>query len=602
MHDALRAFHTLNTVAFIALGVVALFAWRRRRDRASVWAAAAFGSLAAIELLALIPAHERSVGEKTVTRLAVTALVLFPYLLFRFTNDFLAPGRRFARALFLLTATLIVWGIAIPRYPQTGQGRSTVIEAFVIVFIIHWSVLTCAAGYSLWRAGRGQPSVARRRMQLLAFASVLLALAIVLALPTSSANSPLALATQALAFVAVVAFLVGFSPPQFVRVLWRAPETERFQEAMRGLLTFAETQEEVAARVLEPAAQMVGARAAQIRNAEGRVVAAWSAPNSAAGREEERVEVVAPGATLAVWTTPYAPFFGDEELQLLEGLGSVTGLALDRVRAYELEHDARLQLERANELKANFIALAAHELRTPMTTIHGFVTTLHHLGDRLDADQRETVRQALIQQTDRMARLVEQLLDLSRLDADAIEIVPERVHLRSHVEEIVRSVAPEPGAVELVVPDDEEAVVDRNVVERVVVNLLTNAFRYGRPPVIVTAERTDRHLRISVEDRGRGVPAEFVPDLFERFSRSEGSRAAAVGTGLGLAIARSYARAHGGDLVYEDADPTGALFRLVLPAAAATTKTGLDVTRLALLGEAVDDDLSENHASPRGEP
>jgi signal transduction histidine kinase len=62
------------------------------------------------------------------------------------------------------------------------------------------------------------------------------------------------------------------------------------------------------------------------------------------------------------------------------------------------------------------------------------------------------------------------------------------------------------------------------------------------------------------------VPAAFVPDLFERFSRSEGARAAAVGTGLGLSIARSYARAHGGDLVYEDADPTGAAFRLILPA------------------------------------
>jgi signal transduction histidine kinase len=83
--------------------------------------------------------------------------------------------------------------------------------------------------------------------------------------------------------------------------------------------------------------------------------------------------------------------------------------------------------------------------------------------------------------------------------------------------------------------------------------------------VIVRVEQTDHHLRISVEDRGRGVEPRFVPDLFERFSRSEGSRASATGTGLGLAIARSYARAHGGDLVYEDARPHGARFRLVLP-------------------------------------
>lgn len=564
MHAALRAFHTLNTVAFIALGVIALITWRRRRDRASVWAAAAFGSLAVIELLSLIPAHERNVGEKIVTRVAVVALVVFPYFLFRFTNAFRKPGRPLARALFGLTFVLIVWACAIPHYPQTGEGRSTAVEAFVILFLVHWTVLSVAAGASLWRAGRAQPAVARRRMQLLAFASIALALALVLVAPASGNASGLALGTQVLGFVAVVAFLVGFAPPQFVRVLWRSPETERLQQAMQGLLTFARTQEEVAARVLEPAAEMVGARAAAIRNAEGRVVAAWNAPEDG-GADEERVEVEAPGSTIVVWTTPYAPFFGDEELALLRALGSVTGLALDRVRLYQTEHESRLQLERANEVKANFIALAAHELRTPMTTIHGFVTTLHHLGDRLDEAQREAVRNALIQQTERMARLVEQLLDLSRLDADAIDIVPERVDVRAHVQEIVRTVAADPDAVELVVPEDAVALVDRNVIERVVGNLITNAFRYGQPPVIVSAERTDRHLRISVEDRGRGVPPEFVPDLFERFSRSDGSRASASGTGLGLAIARSYARAHGGDLLYEDAEPTGARFRLVLP-------------------------------------
>jgi signal transduction histidine kinase len=280
--------------------------------------------------------------------------------------------------------------------------------------------------------------------------------------------------------------------------------------------------------------------------------------------------VEAPGASLVVWTTPYAPFFGAEELALLRGLASVTGLALDRVRLFQSEHESRVQLERANELKANFIALAAHELRTPMTTIHGFVTTLHHLGDRLDAEQRDRVRDALIQQTDRMARLVEQLLDLSRLDADVIEIVPEQLNVRAEVEEIVRSTAPNPEAVEVAVAGDAVATVDRNVLDRVIGNLITNAFRYGQPPVIVSAERTDNHLRVTVEDRGVGVPPAFVPDLFERFSRSEASRAAAVGTGLGLSIARSYARAHGGDLVYEDADPTGAAFRLVLPANGAT--------------------------------
>lgn len=567
MHNALRTFHTINLVAFLALGIIALVTWRRRRDRASVWAAAAFGSLAAIELLSLIPTHERNIGEKIVARIEVALLVVFPYLLFRFTNAFRRPGRPLARALFGLTTILIVWGSAIPRYPQPGEARNTDFEAFLILFLVHWTVLSIASAVMLWRAGREQPTVARRRMQFLAFASAALTLALILILPTSNSDTWWALGTQLLGFVSVVAFLIGFSPPQVVRVLWRAPETERFQAAMAKLLTFAETQEEIAGRVLEPVAGIVGARAATIHTSEGKLVGSWNVPAGGAASEgAELVEVEAPGATITVWTTPEAPFFGEDELAILRALGAVTGLALDRVRLYAAEHEARLQLERANELKANFIALAAHELRTPMTTIHGFVTTLHHLGDRLDPEQRDNVREALIQQTDRMARLVEQLLDLSRLDADAIDIVPEDVDVRAQVEEIVRAVAADPDVVEVAVPEHTQATVDRNVLDRVVGNLITNAFRYGEPPVIVSAERTDRHLRITVEDRGRGVSPQFVPDLFERFSRSEGSRASAGGTGLGLAIARSYARAHGGDLIYEDAAPQGAKFRLVLPA------------------------------------
>jgi signal transduction histidine kinase len=567
VHDAVRAFHALNLVAFVALGGISLFIWRRRRDRASVWAVAAFGSLAVLELLSLYHVEERNLGEKIIGRVEIAILVLFPYLLFRFTNAFRTPGRAFARALFGLTLVLLVWTFLLPHLPQPDEERSSDFQAYVIVFIVHWTVLLTASGVSLFRAGTAQPSVARRRMQFLAFASVLLGLSLILALPSSATDSWYSLGTQLFGFVAVIAFLIGFAPPRVVRVLWRTPETERFQQAMASLLTFAESQQEVASRVLEPAAQMVGARAAIVRNAEGEQVGAWNV--TGATKDDEVVEVEAPGASLTVWTTPYAPFFGEEELALLRGLASVTGLALDRVRLFQAEHESRLRLERANEVQANFIALAAHELRTPMTTIHGFVTTLHHLGNRLDEEQRDTVRNALIQQTDRMARLVEQLLDLSRLDAEAIEIAPEDVNVRTQVEEIVRAAAPDPNAVQVDVPETARATVDRNVLDRVVGNLITNAFRYGQPPVTITAERTDRHLRISVEDRGRGVPAEFVPDLFERFSRSEGSRASAVGTGLGLAIARSYARAHGGDLVYEDATPTGARFKLVLPVGSA---------------------------------
>jgi len=98
------------------------------------------------------------------------------------------------------------------------------------------------------------------------------------------------------------------------------------------------------------------------------------------------------------------------------------------------------------------------------------------------------------------------------------------------------------------------------VLDRVVSNLLSNAVQYGAPPFVVTAERRGTHLRVAVSDHGPGVPEELRPRLFERFARGDDVN----GTGLGLAIARSYARAHGGDIVYEG-DVGGTRFVLIVP-------------------------------------
>ena len=174
----------------------------------------------------------------------------------------------------------------------------------------------------------------------------------------------------------------------------------------------------------------------------------------------------------------------------------------------------------------------------------------------------------MMQKRQRLSLLVDQLLDLSRLDTEAVAIEPTRFAVRPHVEELVETAAgPRADEVEITVEPDLEAVADTTAFDRIVSNLVVNAFRYGEPPVIVSAEQRDRHFRFAVEDRGRGVSPEFVPQLFERFTRSDHSTKDTGGTGLGLAIARSYARAHGGDLIYEQAEPYGARFEVVLPSA-----------------------------------
>jgi signal transduction histidine kinase len=251
--------------------------------------------------------------------------------------------------------------------------------------------------------------------------------------------------------------------------------------------------------------------------------------------------------------------FTQQDVELLEVVAQRAALAID----HAITHD---HVVRLTELQRDFVALAAHELRTPATTVYGLATTLRERRNDLDQETVAQLEETLWSQSDRMRRLVEQLLDLSRLDAASIAITREPILLRAHLEEIVSvAAAAHPDDVKVEVAPDLRTVVDPIALERIVANLVTNAVRHGGSPVTVRAEQTDRHLRISVEDCGSGVEESFIPQLFHRFRRSEDSRAKGEGAGLGLAIAQSYAQAHGGDLLYSRAEPSGARFELVLP-------------------------------------
>jgi signal transduction histidine kinase len=252
--------------------------------------------------------------------------------------------------------------------------------------------------------------------------------------------------------------------------------------------------------------------------------------------------------------------FSRDDVDLLQIVADRAALAIDRATVYE-------ELLRVTQLQQDFVALAAHELRTPATTIYGLAATLQARGDSLTNELLHELRETLYLQADRMVRLVDQLLDLSRIDAKRVKIRREQIHLRRQLEEIVTSVAGERAQdVSVEAPAELAVNVDPSAVDRVIGNLVTNALRYGAPPVTVSAEHKDQHIRIRVEDSGAGVAREFVPFMFERFRRSEQGRQRPGGVGLGLAIARSYAHAHGGDLLYAPRHPTGSSFELVLPA------------------------------------
>ena len=245
-------------------------------------------------------------------------------------------------------------------------------------------------------------------------------------------------------------------------------------------------------------------------------------------------------------------FFDSEDQELLQLVASRAAIAIEGARLHD-------ELVRLNQMKLNFVAIASHELRTPATSIYGIAVTLKHQRDKLTPETREELEDTLWEQAVRFRTLIEQLLDLSRLDEKAIRIEPQPLNLRELLAGIAADTAPE-ADVRIDVPAELEVEADRAALERIFGNLVRNAVKYGEPPVILSVQSRDRYFRLSIEDGGEGVPTELVPRLFERFERGSVGQ----GSGLGLSIARAYARAHGGDLLY-DPSGVGARFDLILP-------------------------------------
>ena len=245
--------------------------------------------------------------------------------------------------------------------------------------------------------------------------------------------------------------------------------------------------------------------------------------------------------------------FTQDEVELLQIVAERVAIAIERAQLHE-------ELIRLDQLKLNFVAIASHELRTPATSVYGVLKTLADRSEELTDELRDELLRVGVEQGERLRRLLEELLDLSRLDARAVNVDPRPLVLKTVLAEVVHGALATSDAVELDIPDNLAAVVDPLVLDRVVSNLVANAVRYGAPPIRIVAQQRDRHLRVAVEDSGPGVPKELEGRIFDRFARGGGE----AGHGLGLAIARAYAQAHGGDLVY-DSQPSGARFELLIP-------------------------------------
>ena len=267
-----------------------------------------------------------------------------------------------------------------------------------------------------------------------------------------------------------------------------------------------------------------------------------------------------------LWTSTYTPFFGAEELALVRTLAALTALALDRARLFSHEREMREALERADEIKTNFVSLAAHELRTPVATIHGLVETIYAPARRARAGpgRRARDRPARTDDADEgarraAARPLAARGRRGRHPADgARDPAARRGDRRSRRSARTRAWSRSTstrGSSRRSTPTRSTGSSPTSSSTRAA----TARLRSASPP-----RRTTGTSASPSRTRVRACRPSSCPTCSSASRGARGSRARS-GTGLGLAIARSYAQAHRGDLIYEPAQPHGARFQLVLP-------------------------------------
>jgi PAS domain S-box-containing protein len=269
----------------------------------------------------------------------------------------------------------------------------------------------------------------------------------------------------------------------------------------------------------------------------------------------------------------------DEKLPLAEVLAERAALAIENAQLYTEQVEARRKVEDLSRLKDEFLSIASHELRTPVTSIKGYTQLAKTLIRENDLQTSEEYLDIALDQIDRMSRLILELLDVSRIETGRLEIRREAIEWATFVRDIVHHhhTAVSDRRIHVSLPGQPRLVRgDRDRLEQVLGNLLENAVKYSPDgsEIFVSVEDKGDHIVTSICDRGIGIPTDEISQVFERFHRGrQVSSTNYGGLGLGLYITKQIIERHGGSIWVESKEGSGTTFFFSLPTESVSAET-----------------------------
>ncbi len=563
-------------LAFYGIFLATLVSFLRRRRPLERDVAAVFGSVALLLALGflrpLLPGGATTTGD-----LAVALLAAQPFLTLRVVAHFRRLPIRAQR--WPLLGLLLVVGLYC-----LGHGAAKPWDVLAVLPVVLYFIATEGlATFYLAREARRRAGVARARMGTAALASGLFGAAILLTAFRARGllGDALSGLDQAVALAAALGYLFAFVPPRLARELGRRAVAYGFvrelnEESGGGA-------EQVWHRLADAAAAISGSESVLVLvdRADGsgpvRAAGVGSLPEAAevSGREGTEVRVrcgpeTGPGATV-VCRLSGDPLFVDDDLALIENCGA---LALQVAARYRLADDLRRanqELARASAAKSEFLAAMSHELRTPLNAVIGFSELLLDPAEAGDAELTTEFAGHIRDAGMHLLDLINDVLDLSKVEAGRLELRPEELDLAQLSAETLQSMEPVAARkrvrLQVEAPASLPARVDPGRFRQIAYNLLSNAIKF-------TPEGGSVRLRIGVEaesiswavsDTGPGIAPEDQERIFEAFVQGKLAAEQTEGTGLGLALTRRLVELHGGRLELRSEPGRGSEFTVRLP-------------------------------------